>query len=207
MAADRYAPLVEARAGGRAREHRVRHNRHVVFEDGTVWFPEGYEAPGAQVHLGILLVVAVGSLIGSIGAVVDGSMKWGWYFGPALVVSGGLLAWALRRARAKTAAKEQALACGVFLFDDAIVIRDAGYDREAPRDAFVATRVRAAFSGNGSQSIPYLTLVAADGGEDLHTQLHEASRKLVDDWLAGDYGSRRTDGPPSGSTSARPRAI
>lgn len=124
-------------------------SRHVVFEDGTVWFPDvGPDGGGS-----LLLPVMFGALLLSAVAVAVG-----WHDGLQLVTGVGaagvllavaLIAVVVRGANRREAAAEARLARGLFLFADRAVWRDAGTERAVPRAE--VREVRTARGGQGAQ--------------------------------------------------------
>ena len=108
----------------------------------------------------------------------------------ALALFGSLFALTARAGKRKKRAREATLACGVFLFDDRIVIREGGYDRKCKRETLRAIKIRTSF-GSGSGSVDYITLVGRDGESDVHTQLLASASAVVNAWVRGQSPQRK----------------
>jgi len=181
MASDSFEQLRGEYARGAFEKLDLESERCFRFEDATLWFPDGYRANGEGLGLMFLSWPPIFGFIGAAIGIHDG-YAFGWY---CLVVAvlGSVLFWAaFRESRRKKRAKEEQLACGVFLFSDRIVTREPGYDRVCSRESFFATKTRTG-RDHRDHAKTWLTLCAKDGHEDLHTQLDKCSRKLVNRWL------------------------
>ncbi len=177
--------LRTAFADGKTTEHDpdAIDDRRIEFEDGTMWFPDG--APDPQVGkagpaslFGLTLMAGMASVVLFVDA-------HPWRFPSLLPLSAcvGLLVLLLRHNARKERAAEARLERGLFLLDDALVLRDPPYDESVPRSTIESFVVRSAVR-DGERSKPWVHAVR-NGGAEVPLSLTERSLPALERWLEG----------------------
>lgn len=181
--ADDFAQLSEAFAEGRYEAKGERSARHLIFEDGTLWFPDGLDDwGGIAPALPVLLVSLVASLVAFAIAVHDGLDWWT----TAAAVSGGhllLLVWVAAQNSRREAERRRALGLGVVFRPDEMALCPLPR-RRIPRSR--VTEFKSRFHGSdNANGLTYLHPVLSDG-EEVRTEILETeeSSNALRAWLA-----------------------
>lgn len=157
--------------------------RTLVFEDGTVWFPEAFQLqPGGGLLLPALGGLWLLGLVATLVTLVDGMYVWLAACGGTWLVITGLLAGVIRSSNKRDDERRSELTIGLFLFDDALVARDAdGSETIVARD-----KVRWGFRQYGNSAGSRKAVhIEPTGGPQVATELL-TDRELVErleSWL------------------------
>lgn len=179
---DEFAKLREDYQAGRVERHAEDSpwNRRIQFEDGTVWFPGGASDPTdiVMLLLGPLFVIC---LLGTILCAADW-LVWAWAFAGGLLLTGALIGLHLRADRRRRREVEARMERGLFLFADAAILRDDGFDRRIAREDILELAIRPSKRGY-EKTLPWITFVLTRDKEEVTTWLTGNTLDVVEAWL------------------------